>query len=60
MDPNLVGVQLSYIKSLYYRLIARGAIIADHLHAEVTHIVKFEGAINTPERKKMVDVSKKT
>ena len=42
VDPGLKGIQLTKLKSLYYRLIARGAIVADHLHAEVTHIVMFK------------------
>lgn len=58
VDPILKGIQLAKLKSLYYRLIARGAIVSDHLHGEVTHIVIFDDIENVQDRRRMIDVSR--
>jgi hypothetical protein len=42
--PELAGIELAKCKSLYYRLLARGAVVSNHLHAEVSHVIVFSGA----------------
>ncbi len=57
LDPSLNGIRLAMIKSLYYRMVARGAIISDHLHGEVTHIVMFNQMPIMNDRKNAIQVS---
>ena len=57
IDARFQGVERAQLKSWFYRLTARGAIVADHLHAEVTHVVVFTQRTEDAEHKAALQVS---